>query len=250
MGCAFESSAGELVACGGLDNVCSIYRLRSSPSGAIAPSVSRADVVLRGHEGYLSSCRFVSSTQMLTGSGDSSCGLWDIATRERVKDFKDHGGDVLSISLNPTNPSVFCSGSIDGTAKVWDVRKKFPCTHTFVGHESDVNSVDFMPDGMVVGTGSEDASSMLFDLRAHGPLNKFSKDSAMLGVFSVCFSKSGRLLFAGNGENVCNAWDTLATDGTCFEMRGHGDRVSTVGVNSTGNALCTGSWDQTVMVWA
>ena len=65
----------------------------------------------------------------------------------------------------------------------------------------------------VVGTGSEDASSMLFDLRAHGPLNKFSKDSAMLGVFSVCFSKSGRLLFAGNGENVCNAWDTLATDG-------------------------------------
>jgi hypothetical protein len=54
---------------------------------------------------------------------------------------------------------------------------------------------------------------MLFDLRAHGPLNKFSKDSAMLGVFSVCFSRSGRLLFAGNGESVCNAWDTLATDG-------------------------------------
>ena len=32
------------------------------------------------------------------------------------------------------------------------------------------------------------------------------------------------------------------------ELRGHANRVSTVGVNTTGNALCTGSWDQSLMV--
>ena len=68
-------------------------------------------------------------------------------------------------------------------------------------------------DGNVVGTGSEDASSILFDLRAHGPLNKFSDDSVMLGIFSVCFSKSGRLMFAGYEERMCYAWETISSEG-------------------------------------
>lgn len=53
------------------------------------------------------------------------------------------------MALNPTNPQIFCSGSIDSVVKVWDMRLKTPCTHTFTGHESDVNAVDFFPDGMV-----------------------------------------------------------------------------------------------------
>ena len=65
----------------------------------------------------------------------------------------------------------------------------------------------------VVGTGSEDASSILFDLRSHGPLNKFSDDSVMLGIFSVCFSKSGRLMFAGYEERMCYAWETISSEG-------------------------------------
>jgi WD40 repeat protein len=47
-----------------------------------------------------------------------------------------------------------CVGAV---CQVWDMRVKNPCTHTFTGHESDVNAVDFFPDGNVVGTGSEDA---------------------------------------------------------------------------------------------
>lgn len=245
MTCAYEPSSQELVACGGLDNVCSVYKLK-----AVGSSIIRPDIELRGHDGYLSCCRFVSTSQILTASGDSTCVLWDINRREKIKDFTDHGGDVMSLALNPTNPQIFCSGSIDSVVKVWDMRIKNPCTHTFTGHESDVNAVDFFPDGMVVGTGSEDASSILFDLRAHGPLNKFSDDSVMLGIFSVCFSKSGRLMFAGYEERMCYAWETISAEGMFHELRGHTNRVSTVGVNASGNALCTGSWDQSLMIWA
>jgi guanine nucleotide-binding protein G(I)/G(S)/G(T) subunit beta-1 len=31
---------------------------------------------------------------------------------------------------------------------------------------------------------------------------------------------------------------------------GHSNRVSCLGVSSDGNALCTGSWDSTLKVWA
>ncbi len=39
------------------------------------------------------------------------------------------------------------------------------CVQTLKGHESDINSVKFFPDGRAVGTGSDDSSCRLFDLR-------------------------------------------------------------------------------------
>lgn len=246
MTCAYEQSAHQLVACGGLDNVCSVYKLK--PPGN---TISRAEVELRGHDGYLSCCRFLSPSQILTCSGDSTCVLWDLTRREKIRDFTDHGADVMSVSVSPTNPNVFCSGSIEPNVKVWDIRAPSrPCTHTFAGHESDVNAVDFFPDGNAVGTGSEDASCIIYDLRARGALNKFTDEQAMLGIFSVNFSKSGRLLFAGYEEHMCYAWETISSDLIYHTLQGHTNRVSTVGVNPDGNALCTGSWDQTLMVWA
>lgn len=41
---------------------------------------------------------------------------------------------------------------------------------------------------------------------------------------------------------------------TCFrtfhELKAHKNRVSCLGVNYTGQALCTGSWDTELAVWA
>ena len=56
---------------------------------------------------------------------------------------------------------MFVSASCDATAKVWDTRQQ-GATHTFSGHESDINSVAFMPNGQSFGTGSDDSSCRLF----------------------------------------------------------------------------------------
>jgi guanine nucleotide-binding protein G(I)/G(S)/G(T) subunit beta-1 len=51
------------------------------------------------------------------------------------------------------------SGSSDTTAKLWDWRVgNGSCVKTFPGHESDINSVSFFPDGNAFGTGSDDSS--------------------------------------------------------------------------------------------
>ena len=58
---AFEPTKGELVACGGLDNLCSIYKINTSNDGS-APTqygaAQRAHKELAAHDGYLSCCRF------------------------------------------------------------------------------------------------------------------------------------------------------------------------------------------------
>ena len=166
MTCAYAPS-GNYVACGGLDNICSVYNL-SSREGP-----TRVARELSGHSGYLSCCRFINDRRILTSSGDMTCMLWDVETGSKVTEFADHLGDVMSISINPTNQNVFVSGACDAFAKLWDIRTG-KAVQTFAGHESDINAVQFFPDGQAFGTGSDDATCRLFDIRADRELNTYA----------------------------------------------------------------------------
>lgn len=150
--------SGNYVACGGLDNICSIYNLKTREGNV---RVSRE---LAGHTGYLSCCRFLDDNQIVTSSGDTTCALWDIETGQQTTTFTGHTGDVMSLSLAP-DTRLFVSGACDASAKLWDVREGM-CRQTFTGHESDINAICFFPNGNAFATGSDDATCRLFDLRA------------------------------------------------------------------------------------
>jgi len=241
MTCAYAPS-GNLVACGGLDNICSVYNLRSKDGNGIKGARE-----LSAHSGYLSCCRFIDDRRIVTSSGDMTCMLWDIEAGARITEFSDHTGDVMSLSLAP-NQNTFVSGACDATAKLWDIRTG-KATQTFVGHESDINAVQFFPNGDAFATGSDDASCRLFDIRADRELNTFAHDTILCGITSVAFSASGRLLFGGYDDYTCNIWDTLKGERVGV-LIGHENRVSCLGVSADGMALCTGSWDSTLRIWA
>lgn len=171
MTCAYAPS-GNYVACGGLDNICSVYNL-SSREGP-----TRVARELSGHSGYLSCCRFINDRRILTSSGDMTCMLWDVETGSKVTEFADHLGDVMSISINPTNQNVFVSGACDAFAKLWDIRTG-KAVQTFAGHESDINAIQFFPDGNAFGTGSDDASCRLFDIRSDREVNAYAVSSPL-----------------------------------------------------------------------
>lgn len=244
MTCAFEQTKGNLVACGGLDNLCSIYDVNKGPN-------ARASKELAAHDGYLSCCRFMDEGKIATSSGDSTCIYWDIESGEVLKTFSQHHGDVMSLAICPTNQNIFVSGSVDTTAKVWDIRTG-DCVQTHTGHESDINSVAFFPDGNAFGTGSDDSTARVFDMRCYTEVNCFGNDKILCGITSVAFSKSGRLLFAGYDDFNAYAWDVIG-DGKvhAFQLpQPHENRVSCLGVNPAGDALCTGSWDTLLKIWA
>ena len=236
-----------MVACGGLENVCYIYRLRDaqlSPTSAdprITPSVE-----LSGHDGYISSCRFVSDTEILTASGDSTCILWNVDRRQQLQHFQGHYGDVMSIA---TQGSTFISGSVDASVKLWDIRQRGGnvAVKTFRGHTADVNSVSFFPDGNAFVSGSDDGSCRLYDSRAVAQINKFGTETSQSGVTSAAFSGTGRLLFTGYDDHGCLVYDTMT--GRQISSLTHDNRVSCLAVNSFGTALCTGSWDAFLRIW-
>lgn len=248
MTCGFEQTRNRLVACGGLDNVCTIYQVNTESA-----TNNRPVAELAAHDGYLPCTRFRGGGNILTASGDSTCIYWDIQTGAAVKQFHDHSGDVMFLDVNPHNENLFVSASVDLTCKLWDIRTG-QCAMTFHGHESDVNSVAFFPDGNAFGTGSDDSTSRLFDLRCYQEVNVFTNDRILCGITSVAFSQSGRLMFCGYDDCNAFAWDTIYSTGDstdyAFQLGTHGNRVSCLGVQSQGKALCTGSWDTHLRVWA
>lgn len=90
MTCAYAPS-GNYVACGGLDNMCSIYSLKTREGNV---RVSRE---LSGHTGYLSCCRFLDDSQIVTSSGDMTCALWDVETGQQIVTF--NGTQLIMHSL-------------------------------------------------------------------------------------------------------------------------------------------------------
>lgn len=285
MSCAFEQKSNELVASGGLDNVCSIYRLGEHEIGtAITPERE-----LEAHLGYISCCRFLNENNIVTASGDSSLRLWDVSKGTCTNYFKEHSADVMSVAVHPDHKSLFISGSVDLECKLWDVRVKNSVSNYkaspmatkantryaigfdedetkgeeinasvfFKGHESDVNSVAFFPDGFAFGSGSDDATCRLWDIRACQQVNIFKNQGVLCGITSVEFSRSGRILFGGYDDHNLLGWDVVKNPSEngdesdpVISFRRHEGRVSSLSVHSEGKALATASWDTLIKIHA
>jgi len=241
MTCAYSPS-GTFVACGGLDNTCYIYNLKGKEP-------TRAIRELLGHQGFIGCCRFIDDKKMVTCSGDHTCALWDVETGQLNCEFKDHKGEVMTLSLSPIDNNLFISGGSDSFVKLWDTRTPSKPAQSFKAHSKDVNGVCFFPSGFGFGTASDDCSAKLFDIRANAELMQYSAQDIQCPISSVTFSKSGHYLFSGQEDHNVTAWDTLKGE-RVYTLNAHQNRVSCVSVAPDGMALCTASWDNELRIWA
>ena len=241
MSVAFAPS-GNFVACGGMDNMCTIYDVNNRDATGSAKIVRE----LLGYEGFLSSCRFFEDKKIITGSGDMKICIWDLEANKKTTDFCGHAGDVVSISLAPDG-NTYVTGSVDRTCKLWDVREE-TAHQTFFGHEADVNSVCFHPSGQAFVTASEDKTARLWDLRSDQQLATFKPPSATPGYTSCGLSFSGRFIFCGSDDNTIHIWDTLKNQHNGV-LSGHENRVTSLSVAGNGMAVASCSWDQNVRIW-
>jgi len=268
MTCAF-SPTYEYIASGGLDNTVSIFKTSSqNPSHQqVQGGRFRSKDLYRElekHDGYLSCARFIDDGEIISASGDGTCILWDVESRSAKNIFMDHSGDVMFVDLNLKNKSLFVSGSVDKTAKVWDMRAAERCIANFpgsddkengTGHYSDINTVKWFTDSQSIITGSDDGTVRLFDMRSYRQLNEYkdpenrslhSQEAA--GVTSVDVSASGQYCFAAYDNGQVYMWSSLQAQKIC-DMP-HDSRVSSLGVSPDGYALATGCWDFNLRVFA
>ncbi|KAJ8968979.1 hypothetical protein NQ317_011052 [Molorchus minor] len=68
----------------------------------------------------MSCCLFPNSDQqILTGSGDSTCALWDVESGQLLQSFHGHSADVMAIDLAPSETgNTFVSGVMNQMSTV------------------------------------------------------------------------------------------------------------------------------------
>ena len=111
--------------------------------------------VMSGHAGAVLELHFTTDgVQLLTCSTDKTVALWDIAGGVRVKRFKGHSSIVNCCQTVRRGQSMFCSGSDDGTVRVWDPRRKQQATTLNSGYQ--VTAVSFSDNATQVFSGGID----------------------------------------------------------------------------------------------
>lgn len=284
------SADGQLVATGGLDNTCTVYKVNTTFQGQENSSSSLMSI-LKGHREYISDLGFLDRSRLVTCSGDRSSILWDTQKGGHVRYFYGHLGDILSLSVNKAqNGNTFATCSCDRLAMIWDIREPLATRKFLVNNNnSDPNVIKYCPDGYTFAVGSEEGNIRLYDLRSDGvlgsydvdELQKYVDDNPQLkkcmpplgasydmqsqagsyrqsvhstmdvsGVVSLDFSHSGRLMFSAYAENTCVYIWDVIRGEVVGNLKGHGDVISKISVSHDGLGVATASRDETVKIWS
>jgi WD40 repeat protein len=126
-----------------------------------------------------------------------------------------------------------------------DPRKSF-YRQTFEGHENEVSSVAFSPDGQMILTGSFDGTAKLWS-SGGAALHTFEGHEDL--VTSVAFSPDGQTILTGSWDGTAKLWSS--SEGTALQtFAGHEQAVWSVAFSPDGQTILTGSLDGTAKLWS
>ena len=121
-------------------------------------------MMMQGHKNSVLELHWTADgDNLLTCSPDKTLRLWDATTGESVKCMKGHQSFVNACSVAPKGKPLCVSGSDDGTAKLWDFRRK-GAVATFADR-FQVTAVAFNADGDRFFSGGLDNDLKCWDLR-------------------------------------------------------------------------------------
>ena len=149
---------------------------------------------------------------LITGSWDTTIGVWNASTGDKLGVLKGHKGGLRAIALLPDGKTL-ASAAEDGVIKLWDL-PSFKEKATLEGNAKTVYSLAVSPDGKTLASGGgnhrapEPGELLLWDLET-GKIRHAIPNVERV-VWSVAFSPDGKQLAAGvdNGTIQIHRGDT------------------------------------------
>jgi WD40 repeat protein len=157
-----------------------------------------------GHERQVSAVAVTPDGQRaLSGSGDMTLRLWDLASGVQRRLFEVHTSWFTAVAATPDGQHAI-SGLYDGTLILWDLDSGAELCR-FEGHQRWVTAVAVAPDGRRALSASDDATVRLWDLESGAELRRFGGHD--FHVFSVAMTPDGRRALSGSGGAA--TWESL-----------------------------------------
>ncbi|CAB1455375.1 unnamed protein product [Pleuronectes platessa] len=208
---------------------------------------------LKGHSGAVMELHYNTDGSMLfSASTDKTVGVWDSETGERMKRLKGHTSFVNSCYPARRGPQLVCTGSDDGTVKLWDIRKK-GAIHTFQ-NTYQVLAVTFNDTSDQILSGGIDNDIKVWDLRQNKLIyNMHGHGDSVTGL---ALSSEGSYLLSNSMDNTVRIWDVrpFAPKERCvkiFQGNVHNFEKNLLRCSwsSDGSKIAAGSADRFVYIW-
>ncbi|WP_186405081.1 WD40 repeat domain-containing protein [[Actinomadura] parvosata] len=236
------------------------WRLRPSwtsllPKGVRScPPLGSAD----GHTGWVAS---VVTTVLggrpvaLTGSGDHTVRVWDLATGDPVGGPLDLGaGSVEALAIGERQGRrVVVTGCYDATVHVWDLETRQEVMAPLEGHTGPVYAAaTAVLDGRWVAVTGGGPEVRVWDLETGDPVGRpFTGHTGYVGALAVTELTPGHLVVVSGGYRAATRVSDLATGLPVLDLPGPAnlEDVTTTVVDGRQVAVTCTSDDPTLQVW-
>ncbi|KAL5013561.1 hypothetical protein ScPMuIL_007831 [Solemya velum] len=208
---------------------------------------------MSGHTGAVMEANFsTDGSQLFTASTDKTVAVWDVEEGYRIKKLKGHQSFVNSCNPARRGPQLVCSGSDDGTIKLWDIRKKG--TQQTFQNTYQVTAVSFNDTAEQIISGGIDNDIKIWDLRKNDVLYRMKGHSDT--VTGLQLSPDGSYLLSNAMDNTVRIWDIrpFAPQERCVKiLQGHQHTFEKNLLrccwSADGSKVTAGSGDRFVYVW-
>ncbi len=169
-----------------------------------------------------------------SSSSDGTVKLWQADTGKFLTSLVGHQGEVRAIAFSD---ALIATGGLDRSIKLWKLDGTL--INTLSGHQDNVYSVAFSPNGQTIASASLDKTIKLWT-REGRLITTLSGHTD--GVRSVAFSPDGALLASASSDRTVILWNldqVLKTDPTIAACLWLNDYLSTnSAIDAADRSLC------------
>jgi WD40 repeat protein len=215
---------------------------------------------IRVHEGPVHAVAVGPKNDIIaTGSWDTTVKLYNLENEEVEQTLgyqfanadqkeDERMGGLYAVAWAKTNPDILAATSADKAVYLWNTSSPASLSARLVGHQDEVNGVDFHPIQTVMATASDDTTCHIWDYQECITLRKLDKHTKQ--VYGV--------KFLGPEFQYLVATACFDQKIRCFDMRDrmivsmmsrHADDIIGIDFSQQRPAIATGSDDGKICIW-